>query len=73
MKQAIAEIKNHVECRHAQEKEIRQLKEEREKFKKRIAKLNARKGNFSTGIKTCRKCTHEYLEKENFNWSCRTH
>ena len=25
------------------------------------------------GIKQCRKCGKEYHEKENFNWSCRTH
>lgn len=42
-------------------------------MKRRIAKLAARKGNFTTAIKTCKNCTNEYIEKENFNWSCRTH
>jgi hypothetical protein len=42
-------------------------------MKKRIAKLLLRKGNFTVGIKTCRVCTVDYNEKENYNWSCRTH
>jgi hypothetical protein len=24
-------------------------------------------------MKTCKQCTNEYNEKENFNWSCRVH
>ena len=23
--------------------------------------------------KICKRCTEEFVEKENFNWSCRTH
>ena len=67
------EIKNHVEERMKQDRTVKILTEEREKLKKRLIKLTARKGNFMNGIKTCKNCTNEYLEKENFNWSCRTH
>lgn len=42
-------------------------------MKQRITKLIARKGKFESSNKTCKKCTKEYNEKENFNWSCRTH
>lgn len=46
---------------------------EREKMKIRIQKLKNRKGKVDQGIKMCRNCGREYHEKENFNWSCRTH
>jgi hypothetical protein len=49
------------------------LSDEREKLKLRVTKLAARKGNFNTGFKTCKNCTKEFNEKENFNWSCRVH
>jgi hypothetical protein len=52
---------------------VKSLHEEREKLKKRISKLIAKKGNFASGMKTCKQCTNEYNEKENFNWSCRQH
>ena len=55
------------------EKTNKQLVSEREKMKARIQKLISRKGKFDSGIKTCKKCNKEYNEKENFNWSCRTH
>jgi len=42
-------------------------------MKARIVKLQNRKGKFDSGMKACRKCNKEYNEKENFNWSCRTH
>ena len=38
-----------------------------------FSKLIAKKGNFASGMKTCKQCTNEYNEKENFNWSCRQH
>lgn len=46
---------------------------EREKMKQRITKLKNRKGKVDHGIKMCRNCGKEFHEKENFNWSCRTH
>lgn len=42
-------------------------------MKLRIIKLKSRKGKVDQGIKVCRTCGKEYHEKENFNWSCRTH
>lgn len=47
--------------------------DERDKMKLRIVKLKSRKGKVDYGIKMCRCCGKEFPEKENFNWSCRTH
>ena len=47
--------------------------QERDKMKIRIQKLKNRKGKVDQGIKMCKNCGREYHEKENFNWSCRTH
>jgi len=55
------------------EKQTKQLQNEKEKMKNRIQKLISRKGKFDSGTKTCKLCSKEYNEKENFNWSCRTH
>jgi hypothetical protein len=49
------------------------MSDEREKMKQRIVKLKNRKGKVDHGIKMCRNCGKEFPEKENFNWSCRTH
>ena len=46
---------------------------EREKMKERIKKLRSRKGKFDSSSKICKNCGKDYNEKENFNWSCRTH
>ena len=46
---------------------------DKEKSKLRIQKLIQRKGKFDSGFKTCKACSKEYNEKENFNWSCRQH
>lgn len=46
---------------------------EQEKLKARIQKLINRKGKVDEGLKQCKLCTRQYIEKENFNWSCRTH
>ena len=42
-------------------------------MKNKINKLIARKGNFDSSVKTCKNCSKEYTEKENYNWSCRVH
>lgn len=39
----------------------------------RIKKLKSRRGKFDEGSKVCKKCGKDFLEKENFNWSCSTH
>ena len=55
------------------EKQNKLLLEERDKLKQRITRLAQRKGKFDSDLKTCKNCTKEFSEKENFNWSCRTH
>jgi hypothetical protein len=47
--------------------------DERDKLKKNVTKLLARKGKFDQGLKHCKNCGKEFNEKENFNWSCRVH
>lgn len=66
--------------KHVHEDEIvnlqrtcKQLAMDKEKSKLRIQKLISRKGKFDGGLQTCKKCGKEYNEKENYNWSCRTH
>ena len=46
---------------------------ERDKLKQRIQKLKNRRFRMEDNQKICKKCGKEYLEKENYNWSCRTH
>lgn len=53
--------------------QVKQLGLEKEKSKLRIQKLIQRKGKFDSGFKTCKNCSKEYTEKENFHWSCRQH
>lgn len=67
------EVEKLTEYCQKQEKQIKVVIDEREKLKVRIIKLAARKGTGKEGIKTCKNCTKEYNEKENFNWSCRMH
>ena len=55
------------------EKQNKALLGERDKQKLRITKLISRKGKFDSGLKTCKNCSKEYNEKENFNWSCKQH
>ena len=55
------------------QKTVKQLAMEKEKSKLRIQKLIQRKGKFDSAFKTCKKCSKEFTEKENFNWSCRQH
>jgi len=47
--------------------------DEKEKMKKNIVRLLARKGKFDNTQKVCKNCQKEFIEKENFNWSCRVH
>ena len=55
------------------EKEKKQLVQEREKMKEQMRKLKARKGKFDLAQKQCKYCMRDYLEQENYNWSCRVH
>lgn len=56
-----------------QVKTSKQLQMERDKMKQRITKLKNRRFRIEDNQKICKKCGKEYLEKENYNWSCRTH
>jgi hypothetical protein len=47
--------------------------QEQGKMKYRMQKILSRKGKMDSGIKICGRCGKEYNEKENYNWSCRTH
>eukprot|EP00921_Rhytidocystis_pertsovi_P004282 GHVQ01007459.1.p1 GENE.GHVQ01007459.1~~GHVQ01007459.1.p1 ORF type:complete len:496 (-),score=98.95 GHVQ01007459.1:762-2249(-) len=55
------------------EKKLKDLGEDRDKLKQRLKKYRARRKMFELEQKTCKNCNKEYLESENFNWSCRTH
>jgi hypothetical protein len=50
----------------------RQALDDKEKLKQRIMKLKM-KNTSSVYTKLCKNCSQEYLESQNFNWSCRTH
>lgn len=39
----------------------------------RIKKLKLKRGKYDVSQKVCKNCGKDYNEKENFNWSCRTH
>ena len=54
------------------QKQLDQLQNERDKLKNKILKLKRRR-NVDFNQKICKLCGREYLENENFNWSCRTH
>lgn len=73
LKKATEEIERLIDKNILAERTNKMNNEEKEKLKLRISKIMARKGNIDTLTKTCKKCTKEYKEKENFNWSCRTH
>lgn len=55
------------------DKQIKQQQLEIDKLKNRIVKMANKKSKNDRDIKICKNCKNEYLEKENFNWSCRTH
>ena len=43
------------------------------KLRQRIQRIKNKRFRIEDNQKICKKCTREYLEKENFNWSCKTH
>lgn len=54
------------------EKKAKVLENQRQKMKDRIMKLKTSR-RMDLASKTCRLCTKDFNDKENFNWSCRTH
>ena len=73
MKIKCDEVTQAVEDKFALEKEKKEWIEEREKMKERIKKLKSRKGKIDVMQKVCKNCAKDYIETENFNWSCRIH
>ncbi len=57
---------------HKLEKQCRIALDDREKMRLRIIKMKMRK-TANLNQKLCKNCGREYMETENFNWSCRTH
>ena len=50
---------------------MHRVNDENAALKKRIERLKARKSKANQRI--CKNCNQEFVETENFNWSCRTH
>mmetsp|Transcript_73701 Transcript_73701/g.168966 ORF Transcript_73701/g.168966 Transcript_73701/m.168966 type:complete len:606 (-) Transcript_73701:195-2012(-) len=55
------------------EKKLKDLIDDRDKLRSRLKKYRARRKMFEAEQKMCRNCGREYVESENFNWSCTTH
>ncbi len=83
LKERIAEIEKNLREREKEmeqrsleydklDKKFRQTVDEKEKMRQRIVKMKVRKIT-NPNQKLCKNCGREYLETENFNWSCRTH
>ncbi|CAI2381308.1 unnamed protein product [Moneuplotes crassus] len=54
------------------DKDIKLNIKEKDQLRERIVDIKKRK-SFSTKIRICRNCEQEYLEDENFKWSCVRH
>ena len=63
----------HFDAKVLLEKEKKSLITDREKMKERVKKLKQRRGKFDDQEKVCKNCGKDYIETDNFNWSCRTH
>ena len=73
LKAKTEEAEEYFEQRNSLDKEKKNLVIEREKMKDRIKKLKSKKGKFDLAQKTCKNCGKDYIEKDNFKWSCRVH
>jgi hypothetical protein len=50
------------------------VNKERDRYKMKVIRMqNMQKKSGGTQTKICKNCHAEYTDKENFNWSCRTH
>lgn len=54
------------------EKQLKLSNQEKEFFRERINQMKLKR-NINTYGKICRNCNKDYIEKENFKWSCVTH
>jgi len=57
----------------ALDKMVKNLTQEKLKMLERIKKLKSKRGKFDEGSKVCKNCSKDFMEKENFNWSCSIH
>lgn len=73
MKAKTEEANETFEAKCLLDKEKKNLIAEREKMKDRIKKLKQKKGKFDISQKVCKNCGKDYIEKDNFKWSCRMH
>ena len=73
MKLKTDEANEYFEAKVQLEKEKKNLIIDREKMKDRVKKLKMRRGKYDDQEKVCKNCGKDYIETENFNWSCRTH
>ena len=52
---------------------MRAITNERDNLKDRIQKMKNKRLRVDINQKICKKCGKDFLENENYNWSCRTH
>ena len=52
---------------------VSELEAEKAKLRQRIIQLKKSKRVAEVNTKFCKNCSKEFVEAENFNWSCRTH
>jgi hypothetical protein len=71
--QAVVASEHYQEEKVRIEKQFNQVTNERDKLRIKISRLKMKKKNVDLNQKICKNCSREYLENENFNWSCRTH
>lgn len=55
------------------DKAYKSVMNERLKLKERLQRLKNKRLRVDVNQKLCKKCGREFLENENYNWSCRTH
>lgn len=55
------------------DKSFKMMTNERDKLKERLQRLKNKRLRVDVNQKLCKKCGKEFLESENYNWSCRTH
>ena len=73
LKQKTEDFDENFERKVELEREKKNLVADREKMKERIKKLKSKKGKFDVQQKVCKNCGKDYIEKDNFKWSCRIH
>ena len=73
MKAKTEEANEAFEAKVQLEREKKSLMTDVQKMRDRIKKLKLRRGKFDIAQKVCKNCGKDYVENENYNWSCRVH